>query len=119
MTDAELSVKQLHNGEPIQSFADKFKTTIRKSKADKPLTDQLPKTIAQAAKQIPSSHLGWNNPILKYDADSKTWYLLALTKVVYTDKNTSSVDHIVSDESVTRLIQRSELNALYQTILSD
>ena len=119
MNDCELSVKQLHNGVNISVLAKKFKTKVFSSNQKLSASEQLPDAILQSAQQIPSSRLGWTKPILKYHADANAWYLLALSDVVYTDKNTSSVDHIINDDAVIRLIQRRELNAMVQTIMHE
>ena len=119
MSDCELSVKQLHNGVKISALAKKFKTNVLSSDQKLSASEQLPEAIMQRAQQIPSPRLGWTKPILHYHPDSNAWYLVALSNVVYTDKNTSSVDHIINDETVTRLIQRRELNAMHQTIMNE
>ena len=116
--DCKHSVKALHNGTSIETFAKKFKTILQTRAASKLSASDLPASVLAASKRIPSSHQGWTKPILSYHAEDNSWYLLALKSVVYTDKNTASVEQIISDEAASSLLIRQELEALYHDILS-
>ena len=115
--EIKLSVKKLHNGENIEILAKKFKTSIQKANSFKELKDKVPAQIVQAASQIPSTDIGWAKPILQYNQEDKHYYLLTLKDVVYTDKNSTSVSNIISDEAITQILQSQEINSIYQEIL--
>ena len=116
-SEINLSVKKLHNGENIETLEKKFKTSIQRAKSFKDLKDKLPAQIVQAASRIPSTDIGWTKPILEYNQEDKHYYLLTLKDVIYTDKNNTSVNNIISDETITHILQSQEINSVYQEIL--
>ncbi|MEC8882787.1 MAG: hypothetical protein VX737_05880 [Pseudomonadota bacterium] len=115
--EIKLSVKKLHNGEKIEILEKKFKTSRQKAGSFKELKDKVPAQIVQAASQIPSTDIGWAKPILQYNQEDKHYYLLTLKDVIYTDKNSTSVNNIISDEAITQILQSQEINSIYQEIL--
>ena len=115
--DASLSIKQLHNGESIQTLEKKFKTRIKSTSANNG-ANKIPSQLLEAAKRIPSSNIGWTKPIIQYMPENDSWYLLSLSNVIHTDKYSSAVENIANDETITALLQHQELNTIYKEILT-
>ena len=116
-SDLSVAVKQLHNGDGIDTLCKKFETTVEFSKPNQ-TPNVLPSHILQAATRIPSGNIGWTKPLLEYDPDSKSWYLLSLRTVVYTDKNNSAVENIIADEKLQNFLKSIEISSIYRDILS-
>jgi hypothetical protein len=115
--DLSVAIKQLHNGDGIDTLTKKFETAVEFSKPNEaPRT--LPTHILQAATRIPSGDIGWTKPILEYDPTSRSWYLVSLRAVVYTDKNNSAVENIIADEKLHSLLKSIEISSIYRDILS-
>ena len=117
--DLNLSIKRLHNGEEIDTIAKKFKVKKEYAATFKQLRDKIPTNVLHAASQIPSTDIGWAKPILEYSSDEKSYYIVTLKNVTYTNKNNTSSKNVISDESIEQIIHSQEMNALYQEIFSD
>ena len=115
--DTTLAIKQLHNGEPIDSLAKKFQSSIKQSNKISDIK-KLPSQIQLAAQRIPSADMGWMKPALEYHPESKKWYLLALTDIVYANKSNAAIDTIASDEKVENVLKNLETNIVFKDILS-
>ncbi|HAV93580.1 MAG TPA: hypothetical protein DCW33_01785 [Proteobacteria bacterium] len=115
--DLSVAIKQLHNGDGIDTLSKKFKARMHYSAPNTTL-NELPTRIREAALNIPSGNIGWTKPVLDYDAESDTWYLMSLRTVVYTNKNNSSVDNIITDERLSNMLRNHETSTIAMDILS-
>jgi hypothetical protein len=116
--DTGLSIKQLHNGDSIEKIAQKFGSKIQQSKDKNILRQRLPIKVLEEADKIASPNIGWSRPILVDSPDENKWYLVALTNVLYTNIHNSAEENIVKDPELHTVLQRQELNSLYQEILA-
>ena len=115
--DLSVAITQLHNGDGIDTISKKFKARLHYSAPNTTLSE-LPTRIREAALNIPSGNIGWTKPVLDYDTESGSWYLLSLRTVVYTNKNNSSVDNIITDERLSNMLRNHESSTIAMDILS-